>query len=74
MPAAVGVQGDGKLVAAGLTYFLVPTPSDNRFNINPFFLVSLAVLVVLAGAIFVRGRQKGSARSGGSRIGPAPGA
>ena len=27
MPAALAVQGDGKLVTAGLTYFLVPTPT-----------------------------------------------
>ncbi len=58
VPAAVAIQGDGKLVTAGLTYFLVPTPSNDRGPIDVFVTLVVAGLVSLAGAIFVRRRQK----------------
>ena len=74
MPATVGVQSDGKLVVAGLTYFLVPSPNADRFNINPLVVVPLAGLVIGLGAILVRQRRSRPKRSAGFRIGRGPAA
>jgi uncharacterized delta-60 repeat protein len=63
MPAGLGVQGDGKLVTAGLTYFLVPTPGVGGLNMNPLVIVPLAGLLILAGAFLAR-RWRPSTGSG----------
>ncbi|MGI9145108.1 MAG: delta-60 repeat domain-containing protein [Chloroflexota bacterium] len=75
LPSALASQPDGKLVASGVTYFLVPGPTtDNRLTINPLFVAVLAGLVILAGAVLVRWRRSHRLRSAGSQTGPAPGA
>jgi uncharacterized delta-60 repeat protein len=65
MPGALGVQRDGKLVATGLTYFLVPTSSDSPWLVLGF--VTVAVLLTTVGIAWML-------RSKRVRIGPAPGA
>jgi len=66
MPAALGVQPDGKLVAAGLTYFLVPTPNSGGLLDIPlwFLVVPLAGLVLLAGMMRARLRRRAGSRTG----------
>jgi len=63
MPAALGIQGDGKVVSAGLTYFLVPTPAAEGLNLNALWLVPLVGLVGVVGAIFFA-RRRPSTSSG----------
>jgi uncharacterized delta-60 repeat protein len=75
MPAALGVQADGKLVAAGLTYFLVPTPNPNPLFTEPKSIIAFVGFIVLAALIARRLRRAGRlnrARSADARIGPAP--
>ncbi|MDQ6672808.1 MAG: hypothetical protein M3069_19035 [Chloroflexota bacterium] len=73
-PAAVAIQPDGKLVVAGLTYFLVPTPTEDRISFNVLLILAVVgLLLLLLGAVVFRLWRRHSARSAGSRIGATPG-
>jgi uncharacterized delta-60 repeat protein len=56
-PAALGLEPDGKLVAAGLTYFLVPTPSSDPPWVPLAAAGSVAMLAALGSVWLVRRRR-----------------